>query len=163
MAATTRWTALVLLLALAACKPASSTTEAGTSPPPAPSTPASGPAATGAACPDPDFASFLKRFERSADAQRTATADPLTMDSIDSEAIPEPKRITKQVALADLDFPLLLASAQRQAEGLQETVVELAPTEREVTHGIPESDAQVRFLFRAAPCWTLVRVSSDAI
>lgn len=153
---------LLLLLTAAGCKqsaPAAleSTTSAT---PEAPHT-AAEPAAP--ACPDADFAAFLERFASSVEVQRALTADPLTMDSIDSEATPEPKRVSKQVPLAEVEFPVLFGPGQRESEGLQETVTELGPSEREVTHGIPDSDAQVRFNFRAAPCWKLVRVSNDMI
>lgn len=150
---------LLVLLTAAACKqttPAASESVASVAAPAAtaPATPA---------CPDADFAAFLKRFEGSIEVQRASTADPLTMDSVDSEAMPEPKRITKQVPLADVEFPVLFGPSQREIEGLKETVTELGPSEREVTHGIPDSDAQVRFNFRADPCWKLVRVSNDMI
>lgn len=153
-----------LLLVLAACRPATSPAQGGI--PEAeskPATPARIAAEPKATCPDTDFAAFLKRFESSVEVQRASTADPLAMDSIDSDALPEPKRITRQVPLADVEFPVLYGPSQREAEGLQETVTELGPSEREVTHGIPDSDAQVRFNFRADPCWKLVRVSNDMI
>lgn len=155
---------LPLLLVLAACKPATTPAQGEIlEAEPKPATSIGIAAEPKATCPDADFAAFLKRFESSAEVQRTSTADPLAMDSIDSDAMPEPKRVTKQVALADVEFPVLFGPSQREAEGLQETVTELGPSEREVTHGIPDSDAQVRFNFRADPCWKLVRLSDDAI
>ena len=155
---------LPLLLVLAACKPATTPAQGGVPEAgPKPATATGVAAEPKASCPDADFAAFLKRFESSVDVQRAATADPLAMDSIDSDAMPEPKRVTKQVPLADVEFPVLYGQGQRETEGLQETVTELGPSEREVTHGIPDSDAQVRFNFRADPCWKLVRVSNDMI
>ena len=157
---------LALLLTLAACTQATvpaNSQAAGPTPPPSTSPPAAPEPAPAATCPDADFAAFLTRFEGSADVQRASTADPLTMESIDSDATPEPRRLTKQVALAEIEFPILFDSNRRQTEGLQETVTELGPAQREVTHGIPDSDAQIRFEFRADPCWKLVRVSNDMI
>ncbi len=153
---------LALLLTLTACTQAAAPADPQAAAPAPPAATPSEPA-TPASCPDADFAAFLKRFEGSAQAQRTATADPLTMESINSDATPEPRRVTRQIPLADVEFPILFDSTRREAEGLQETVTELGPAEREVTHGIPDSDAQVRFNFQAQPCWTLVRVSNDML
>lgn len=158
---------LPLLLALAACTPAHAPADAqaaaGTPAPAKTAPPTAVEPAPATTCPDADFAAFLKRFERSADVQRAATADPLTMESIDADTTPEPRRVTRQVPLADVEFPILFDSTRRETEGLQETVTQLGPAEQEVTHGIPDSDAQVRFSFQAQPCWTLVRVSNDMI
>lgn len=155
---------LPFLLVLAACKPATTPAQGGIpEAEPKPAIPTGIAAEPKTPCPDADFAAFLKRFESSVEVQRASTADPLVMDSIDSDAMPEPKRVTKQVPLADVEFPVLFGTSQRETEGLQETVTELGPSEREVTHGIPDSDAQVRFNFRADPCWKLVRVSNDMI
>jgi hypothetical protein len=166
LTAAARLALLALLLALAACKPAS---EPAASAPPAtpvaseaagaPSPVAAEPAA--AECPDPDFAAFLKRFEGSADAQRAATADPLTMVSIDADAQPEPAPMSRQVPLAQVEFPVMGDASRRQAEGLEQVVQELAGGRQEVTVRVPDSGIQTRYEFHATPCWKLVRVSDD--
>ena len=151
------------LIGLSACKPAANP---ATDQPPA-DQPAQATATTPAAqtpettCPDADFAAFLKRFEGSVAVQRTSTADPLTMESIDGDAEPEPAQVTKQVPLAEVEFPVLFGPDKRAAEGLQETVTELGPSQREVRHAVPDSGVQVRFTFSADPCWRLVKVSDD--
>lgn len=155
---------LALVLGIAACKP-------GAPPAPAiapeaaraPSTPAIESAPEPPKCPDADFASFLKRFESSADVQRVSTARVVTMDSIDGNAQPEPMPVTRQVPRTEITFPIMLGPERRKREGLESTVTEFGPVEREVRHGVPDSGVQVRFNFQATPCWTLVRVSDDTI
>ena len=116
-----------------------------------------------AICPDVDFDAFLARFESSEDVQGASTANPLTINSIDSGADPEPRRITEQIALEAVDFPVMLGPTRREAAGLRSTVARLGRSEREVAHAVPDSDAQVRSAFRADPCWKLTAISSDAL
>lgn len=164
-----RTASLALLLVLAACKPTTPDTQAGPgAPAPVAPTPAAQPAAEppaqpAPACPDVDFAAFLQRFEGSVDVQRASTADPLTMESIDPEAEPEPATVSRDVPLAEVEFPVVVDAAQRQAEGSQQTVTELGADAREVKIAIPDTDAQIRFEFRADPCWKLVKVSNDSL
>ena len=85
------------------------------------------------------------------------------MVSIDPDAQPEPAPVTRQVPLADVPFPVMASAAQRQAEGSEMTTIEKGPDAREVTLRLPDSGAQVRFGFRADPCWKLVRVDDDSM
>lgn len=122
------------------------------------------PADTAQACPDADFESFLKRFESSPDAQRAATADPLAMTSIDTDAQPEPARVTRQVPRAEVEFPVMANAATRQAEGTTLRVEDtLAQRERIVVVSRPDSGAQVRLVFNTLPCWTLTAVHDDSL
>ena len=52
---------------------------------------------------------------------------------------------------------------ERHSKEFEQIVSELGPARREVTHRIPDTGAQLRFEFRADPCWELVRVSNDMI
>jgi hypothetical protein len=159
-------TLLTLLLALAACTPAATPADAQTTTGAPPVVNASAAAATAtpaATCEDADFPAFLARFAGNADVQRASTADPLTMESVDADAQPEPAPVTRQVPLGEVEFPVMAGNVQREAEGLVETVKELGTDGREVTHAIHDTGAQMRFEFRAGPCWNLVRVSDDSI
>lgn len=151
---------LPLLLVFAACKPAISQQPATS--PGATASPARA-QANPPACAETDFNAFLARFEAGAAAQREATADPLTMVSIDADAKPEPAPVTRQVPLAEVEFPLMFDAAGRQAQGLEMSVRELAPDRREVTVNVPDTGIQTRYEFHAAPCWRLVKVSDDTI
>lgn len=117
-----------------------------------------------AQCPDADFDAFLKRFEASADAQRAASTDPLTMSRIDPDAQPEPAPVTRQVAKAEVKFPVLAAAATRTSEGAALRVQDtLAKTQRVVVVSRPDSGAQMRFVFDATPCWTLTAVHDESM
>ncbi|MCW1777209.1 hypothetical protein NB693_22975 [Pantoea ananatis] len=89
---------------MVACKaqPAGSTVAATTAAP-------SRTAATTAAqrCQDVDFAAFLKRFSADIAVQEKATADPLTMIHIDPDAQPEPAPVTRNVPLAEVEWPVI--------------------------------------------------------
>lgn len=115
-------------------------------------------------CQDADFDAFLKRFEASADAQHAASADPLTMSRIDPDAQPEPAPVTREVAKAEVKFPVLAAAATRKSEGAVLRVQEsLAKTHRVVEVSGPDSGAQMRFVFDAIPCWTLTAVHDESM
>lgn len=157
---------LLTLLLLAGCTQAKAPAEAQAHPgtPLANTAPGAVPASSAqTTCADADFASFLRRFEQSIDVQRAATADPLAMESVDAEAIPEPRPVTRHVPLAEVEFPILPDARRRESEGLEEAITEPARDRREVTHRIADSDAQIRYEFRAQPCWKLVRVSNDTL
>lgn len=153
--------ALTIATSLPACR--QSAPAAVTAPATASAAAAQADPAPAANCPDADFNAFLQRFEANAEAQRATTADVVTMDSIDVDALPEPKPISKQVPRAELKFPVMPAPGQRQAEGLQQTVRETAPGKWEVKLAVADSGVQTRFSFEAKPCWTLVRISDDTI
>lgn len=114
-------------------------------------------------CQDADFDAFLKRFEASADAQRAATSDPLTMSRIDPDAQPEPAPVSRTVPLVDVEFPVLIGAAARKAEGAVLSVESVAMRQRVVHVGQPDTDAQMRLVFDAIPCWTLTAVHDDAL
>lgn len=147
-------------LTLAACKPATAPAAPEPRATPEPQTPiaTSSPAP---ACADADFAAFLQRFASSADAQRASTADPLTMQSVDANAQPEPAPVSKEVPLVEVKFPIMFDAAERKAQGLEQSVRELAPDRQEVTVNVPDTGIQTRYEFHASPCWQLIRVSDD--
>jgi hypothetical protein len=158
---------LGLIFALAGCGRASTPMPAPARPAPASATAlatAPAPQATAPeACPDTDFDAFLKRFETSADAQRAASADPLTMTRIDPDAQPEPAAVTRHVPRAQVRFPVLPDAATRRAQGLELRVSPGGGNARDVVVGLPDSGAQVRLAFELRDCWTLVRVDDESI
>lgn len=114
-------------------------------------------------CRHSDFSAFLEEFSENVSTQRQATSDPLLMESIDAGAQPEPQPVVRQVPLADVEFPVMANAAQREAEGLQWSTASVAGGDMEVTLRKPDTDMQIRFGFRAQPCWTLVKVSDDSM
>lgn len=113
-------------------------------------------------CRHSDFSAFLEDFSENVSTQRQATSNPLLMESIDAGAQPEPQPVARQVPLADVEFPVMGSAAQRKVEGLEWST---APVDgdMEVTLRKPDTDMQIRFDFRAQPCWTLVRISDDSM
>lgn len=164
--------ALALGLALAACKPQGE--------PPAAATPAAGaetaPAVAGTAptgtaadastaatsCPDADFDAFLKRFSADTAAQKAATADPLTMVRIDPEAQPEPAPFSRQVALSQVQWPVMPDLDAARADK-REVVISGQGEQREVLVRTPDTDDQQVYTFAARPCWTLTKVDDQAL
>ena len=113
-------------------------------------------------CRHSDFSAFLEGFSENISTQRQATSDPLLMESIDAGAQPEPQPVARQVPLADVEFPVMGSAAQRKAEGLEWSTASV-DGDMEVTLRKPDTDMQMRFGFRAQPCWTLVRISNDSM
>lgn len=85
------------------------------------------------------------------------------MLSVDPDAQPEPAIVTRQVPRSEVEFPVMADAATRQAEGSQLRVDARGDAEREVLVGLPDSGAQVRFAFKAMPCWTLVGVNDESM
>lgn len=161
-------TALLACLAfglLAACD--ATPTPATTPAVPVAASPATVPSAaprTGStpACADADFDAFLARFEASADAQRAAIADPLTVSRVDLDAQPEPATVTRQVARAAVDVPVLANAATRQSEGSTLRTTTTDATRRDVVIALPDTGAQTRYVFQAQPCWTLTAMHDES-
>ncbi|WP_115045636.1 hypothetical protein [Xanthomonas arboricola] len=159
--------ALVLSLALVACKPqaapAGAATPAATATPAA-STPASVPAtaAQAATCPTTDFSAFLKSFSADIAVQEKATADPLTMIQLDPDAQPEPAPVTRTVALADVEWPVIPNLEAARNGGREVTISEEADG-RQVLVRTPDTGDQQVYHFAQRPCWTLVKVDDQSL
>ena len=118
-----------------------------------------------ASCAGVAFDVFLARFVDDAAAQTAAIADPLEMQRIDTDAQPEPARVLTRIPRSDVGFPLIPGHSARESGGL-ELIVEPAPVDadtRRVVLRVPDTGDQRAYHFRRAPCWTLVRVSDEAI
>ncbi|MCP3044491.1 hypothetical protein [Xanthomonas euvesicatoria] len=164
--------ALALSLALVACKPqaepagaampAATAEAAGTAP--AASTPATASAtpAQPTTCPTADFSAFLKGFSADIAAQEKATADPLTMIRIDPDAQPEPAPVTREVALADIKWPVIPNLDVARSAG-REVVVSENAGGRQVLVRTPDSGDQQVYHFAQRPCWTLVKVDDQSL
>jgi hypothetical protein len=152
---------LALSLALTACKP--QVEAPAPSPAPAATTDATTPAsATATQCPDADFDSFLKRFSPDIAVQKKATADPLTMIELDPDAQPEPKPVTRQVPLAQVDWPVI-PNLDAARNGGREIVVSEEAGGRQVLVRTPDTGDQQVYHFAQRPCWTLVKVDDQSL
>ncbi|QNQ07892.1 hypothetical protein [Sphingomonas alpina] len=119
------------------------------------------PAASAAVCPSQNFPAFLDTFMNDVATQRAFTARPLRSIVIDAMAEPEPKPVTRMIAVPV--FPVM-PNARKQADaGLRRSVSNQAEGEVEVTLAGRDSDYQMRYTFRKADCWQLYRIEDDSL
>ncbi|WP_259155813.1 hypothetical protein [Xanthomonas sp. 3793] len=159
--------ALALSLALAACKPQAEPGGAAT--PAANAAPAVSASATVPAtpaqtttCPSADFSAFLKSFSADIAVQEKATADPLTMIELDPDAQPEPTPVTRTVALANVQWPVIPNLEAARNGGREVTISEEADG-RQVLVRTPDTGDQQVYHFARRPCWMLVEVDDQSL
>ncbi|WCE05226.1 hypothetical protein [Pseudoxanthomonas sp. JBR18] len=149
--------ASALILALAACKPQAPDAAAA----PVRTAQASS-AAAPAQCPDADFEHFVQRFSADIAVQEKATADPLTMIQLDPNAQPEPAPVTRQVPLAEVEWPVM-PNLEAARNGGREVVVSSDAGGRKVLVRTPDTGDQQAYSFAQRPCWTLVKVDDQSL
>lgn len=116
------------------------------------------------ACPAKDFTAFVTAFADDVATQRAFTADPLLSETIDPAAEPEPATVTERLAGAARAFPVMPGAAQQKREGLQRIMSNGTNGEQVVTLRKPDTDAQIRYVFRkAGSCWQLYRRADDSL
>jgi hypothetical protein len=161
--------ALSLGLALTACKPTEPTTPAGTQPAtPAPATTAAttapaAPADAATQCPHADFNTFLAHFGNDIALQEKSVADPLLTESIDANAEPEPAKVTKQVPLAEVEWPVIPDPAALSRQGRELQVTPQADGSVQVLIRKPNTSDQQIYTFAQKPCWQLQSVDDQSI
>lgn len=153
--------ALALGLALGACKPRTEPAAAPASLP-APAVEAAASPATAPSCPDADFDGFLKRFSADIAVQEKATVDPLPMTRIDPDAQPEPKPVTRDVPLSEVEWPVI-PNLEAARNGGREVVVSEETDGRQVLVRTADTDDQQVYHFAQRPCWTLVKVEDQTL
>ncbi|SFR90168.1 hypothetical protein SAMN05216570_0463 [Dyella sp. OK004] len=110
-----------------------------------------------------DFDQFLTAFMGDVEVQKTHVALPLKSETVDPNAEPEPKPVTKMLPLADLKFPLMLSPQQQAQDGLQLSKTVTDPTHIEVKLVKPDTDYQLTFLFQNDGCWKLYQTRDDSL
>ncbi|SEO82468.1 hypothetical protein SAMN02800692_2373 [Luteibacter sp. UNC138MFCol5.1] len=137
--------------------------------PPAPTVPApvtadsAASSASGASTCPATFDAFLTAFENDVAVQKNAVTDPLQSDSVDPNADPEPRPVTKMLAKGAVTFPVMPDSARQTKDGLVATRTEISPTEVSIKLTKPDTDYQTTFFFRKDDCWHLYRVKDDSL
>lgn len=160
--------ALSLGLALSACKPTPSA-ETTAAADPAAATPAAAPITataadtTAAQCPHADFNAFLTYFSNDIALQEKSVADPLTVESVDAEAQPEPRPVTKQVPLAEVEWPVMPDTATLPRQGREMQVTPQADGSVQVRIHKPDTSDQQTYTFAQKPCWQLQKVVDESI
>jgi len=149
---------LVTGVLLAACESQGAASRPEISPPEVASAKYDSPA--GVACPSRDFPAFLDAFVDSTEIQQAFTTKPLQVDSLDSNAEPEPEVVSTMVS--DVTFPVIPSKEEQTSEGMLLSV-ERAVDDAIVTLEKPDTDYQVRYHFRIEKCWLLVRKEDKSL
>lgn len=120
--------------------------------------------AMAADCPARDFRGFLAAFMDNSAVQRAHVTVPLLSSTIDAEAEPEPATVVKRLTASQIRYPLVPTRADRTKSGLVTSTKSLSATDTEVKLAQSDGGYQLRYLFRkSGPCWTLVKMSDDAL
>lgn len=80
------------------------------------------------------------------------------MIRIDPDAQPEPAPVTREVALADVKWPVI-----PNLDAGREVVVSEDAGGRQVLVRTPDSGDQQVYHFAQRPCWTLVKVDDQSL
>ncbi|MGC0054487.1 hypothetical protein ACNSPG_15740 [Brucella pituitosa] len=114
-------------------------------------------------CKVQEIENFVKNFSHDIAIQEASTAKTVIFESMDMEADPEPKKVSRQVPLADVEWPVMpdvetLAGRKRLAEYKDgengNKIVVIKGT---------DNGEYMEFEFAKQPCWTLVRVSDESM
>lgn len=166
--------ALSLSVLLAGCKPnaAEPPTDAAptTAQPAAPAdaapadtaVPATATAEPQANCPYPEFEAFLPHFGAEIALQEKATADPLVSEHVDVSEV-EPKQVVQQIALADVEWPVMPDPASPRSKAREITTTAQGDGSMKVQFRTPDTSDQQSYYFAQKPCWQLVRKVDESI
>jgi hypothetical protein len=122
------------------------------------------PALAAPACPAKEFGGFLEAFTHSLPVQQAFTQWPLPVETVDADAQPEPRPVTRHYRPQDASFPLIPSKARQKQDRLTTTVRPMSGGAMEAKLAQADSGYQLRFLFRkTAGCWTLVKKSDDSL
>lgn len=168
--------ALSLSVLLAGCKPnaaepATPTDAAPTTAQPAApadaapadtAVPATATAEPQANCPYPEFEAFLPHFGAEIALQEKATADPLVSEHVDVSEV-EPKQVVQQIALADVEWPVMPDPASPRSKAREITTTAQGDGSMKVQFRTPDTSDQQSYYFAQKPCWQLVRKVDESI
>lgn len=124
------------------------------------------PATTGIvkeACPSTDFDGFLDAFLVDTEVQKAFTSSPVESQAVDPTAEPEPAIVTKKIAAADLQFPLIPNMQEQAAQGLSLRQSVLDDGSIKVTVGKADTDQQQSYYFKKGACWQLFRIRNESL
>jgi hypothetical protein len=118
---------------------------------------------TATQCPATEFDAFLPLFENDVTVQKAYVADPLQSDSVDANAEPEPKPVSRMLVKAEVTFPVMPSQAAQARDGLTTARADTSATEAVLKLTKPDTDYQMSFFFRKDDCWHLYRVKDDSL
>lgn len=151
-----------LLVVLGACNSSSNAPKPSAAEPRSPSSSAS-PSTSTQRCPSQDFDAFLADFANDEEVQRTHVTNPLESESVDVNAEPEPKPVTRWMPVSALRFPLMKSIQQQDRSGFKRTLSASGTRGMEVKIAKEDTDEQTTFFFRNEGCWMLYRMQDDSL
>ncbi|PXV59807.1 hypothetical protein SAMN04487785_101222 [Dyella jiangningensis] len=95
--------------------------------------------------------------------QKSFTRDPLESETVDANAEPEPKPVTKMLHAAELKFPLMPNAEQQARDELKRTITAIGPEEMQLKLAKEDTDYQMTFVFKKEGCWMLYRKQDDSL
>ncbi|SFW62864.1 hypothetical protein SAMN02800691_2679 [Luteibacter sp. UNCMF366Tsu5.1] len=119
--------------------------------------------ASATTCPAESFDQFLPLFENDVSVQKTYVTDPLQSDSVDPNADPEPKPVSKSLPKDQVTFPIMPSQSDQAKDGLTAKRTDTSATDIAVKLVKPDTDYQMTFFFRKDDCWHLYRVKDDSL
>ena len=112
---------------------------------------------TSAACPSPDFSTFLSAFSERIDVQKAFVQQPLKMVTTVA-GDPEPEMQKSSLNGDQLKFPIIPDLAKREAQGLTLTVKEEQGDHAVAILQKPDTDYVFEYRFVRGACWVLEEV-----
>jgi len=113
-------------------------------------------------CGTGDFQAFFKEFARSVAVQEGATADPLILRRLE-DGDPEPVTRTEEVPLAAVEWPVVGTLAGLEAAGHELIWHKDSADQESLQVRGRDSGVNIRYVFRRAPCWTLVEIDDASL
>ncbi len=106
---------------------------------------------------------FVTRFSHNIAIQEAQTAKTVVFEGLDMEADPEPKKTSKEVPLADVEWPVMPDMATLERQKLQAEYKDGANGNKIVVIKGTDGGEYMEYEFAKQPCWTLVRVSDQSM
>ena len=106
---------------------------------------------------------FVKRFSHEIAIQEASTAQTVIFESLDMEADPEPEKVSTEVPLADVEWPVMPDVATLAGRKTQAEYKDGENGNKIVVIKGTDNGEYMEFEFAKQPCWTLVRVSDESM
>ncbi len=116
-----------------------------------------------ASCPEPEFKAFLARFSRDVAFQEKSVASPLETSFVDVNAEPEPKTVTKKVALKDLEWPVMTDIQTLSKTGREMKISDEPDGVKKVRIRKADTGDQQSYYFAQKPCWKLIKMFDESL
>ncbi|KAA0121616.1 hypothetical protein CIW48_22735 [Methylobacterium sp. P1-11] len=115
------------------------------------------------ACPSRDFPAFLAAFVNDVAVQKAFVAVPLRSDTVDADAEPEPKPVSRMLTVDQMRFPLMPSTRDQAKYRLKQEVMAVTRDDMRVRLYTPDTGNQVIYAFRRGTCWTLYQIKDDSL